>query len=128
MTHFRGISFTLTRIFDSLTEFMTQISFILIYLLAIGALRSVDYGHIVTCDIRGCKNYIGRQLARTKRDLIGWNRAHNTVHQYGRHKTAGDDFMPYVKQYKKFMMKLNPENRQELRKALKTIRQRRNAH
>ena len=71
MTHFRGISFTLTRIFDSLTEFMTQISFILIYLLAIGALRSVDYGHIVTCDIRGCKNYIGRQLARTKRDLIG---------------------------------------------------------
>jgi len=73
-------------------------------------------------------NYIGRQLARTKRDLIGWNRAHNTVHQYGRHKTAGDDFMPYVKQYKKFMMKLNPENRQELRQALKTIRQRRNAH
>jgi len=67
------------------------------------------------------------QLARTKRDLIGWNRAHNTVHQYGRHKTAGDDFMPYVKQYKKFMMKLNPENRQELRQALKTIRQRRNA-
>ena len=47
-----------------------------------------------------------QQLARTKRDLIGWNRAHNTVHQYGRHKTAGDDFMPYVKQYKKFMMKL----------------------
>ena len=74
------------------------------------------------------KNYIGRQLARTNRDLIGWNRAHNTVHQYGRHKTAGDDFMPYVKQYKKFMMKLNPENRQELRQALKTIRQRRNAH
>ena len=73
-------------------------------------------------------NYIGRQLTRTKRDLIGWNRAHNTVHQYGRHKTAGDDFMPYVKQYKKFMMKLNPENRQELRQALKTIRQRRNAH
>ena len=73
-------------------------------------------------------NNIARQLARTKRDLIGWNRAHNTVHQYGRHKTAGDDFMPYVKQYKKFMMKLNPENRQELRQALRTIRQRRNAH
>ena len=73
-------------------------------------------------------NYIARQLVRTKRDLIGWNRAHNTVHQYGRHKTAGDDFMPYVKQYKNFMLKLNPENRKELRKALKTIRQRRNAH
>ena len=71
--------------------------------------------------------YIGQQLLRQKRDLIGWNRAHNTVHQYGRHKTAGDDFMPYVKQYKKFMMKLNPKNRQELRKALKTIRQRRNS-
>ena len=67
-----------------------------------------------------------QQLLRQKRDLIGWNRAHNTVHQYGRHKTAGDS-MSYVKQYKKFIMKLNPENRQELRKALKTIRQRRNA-
>ena len=76
----------------------------------------------------GSDNYgdLEQQLLRQKRDLIGWNRAHNTVHQYGRHKTAGDA-MSYVKQYKKFMMKLNPENRQELRKALKTIRQRRNA-
>ena len=27
-------------------------------------------------------NYIGRQLARKKRDLIGWNRVHAMVHQY----------------------------------------------
>ena len=69
-----------------------------------------------------------KELIRRKRDLIGWNRVQNTVNQFVRHKTAGDDFMPYVKQYKKFMMNLNPENRQELRQALKTIRQRRNTH
>jgi len=72
-------------------------------------------------------NNIGRQLPRSKRDLIGWNRARNTVYQYGRHKTVEDDFMPYIKQYKKFMMKLNPENREEFRKALKAIKQRQNS-
>ena len=76
---------------------------------------------------RNNDQYIEQKLLRQKRDLIGWNRAQNTVNQYKRRKTAGDDSLPYVEQFKKFMMKLNSKKKQEIKKALDTIRKRQNS-
>ena len=72
---------------------------------------------------------IAEKLTRQKRDLIGWNRTQNTVNQYGRHKTAGNDKKTYGKQYKHILMELHKGSQQELekelKKAIKMIRKRR---
>ena len=61
---------------------------------------------------------IAEKLTRQKRDLIGWNRTQNTVNQYGRHKTAGNDNKTYAKQYKHILMELQEK---ELQKAIRMI-------
>ena len=61
---------------------------------------------------------IAEKLTRQKRDLIGWNRTQNTVNQYGRHKTAGNDNKTYSKQYKHILMELQEK---ELQKAIRMI-------
>ena len=72
---------------------------------------------------------IAEKLTRQKRDLIGWNRTQNTVNQYERHKTAGNDKKTYAKQYKHILMELHKGSQQELekelKKAIRMIRKRR---
>ena len=72
---------------------------------------------------------IAEKLTRQKRDLIGWNRTQNTVNQYGRHKTAGNDKKTYAKQYKQILMDMHQRSLQDLgnqlKKAIKMIRKRR---
>ena len=68
------------------------------------------------------------ELIRRKRDLIGWNRVQNTVNQFVRHKTAGDDGKTFTQQYKQIIMELHKSKQdlgKELKKAIKMIRKRR---
>ena len=70
---------------------------------------------------------IGRELVRRKRDLIGWNRTQNTLHQYLRYKNDGDDKKTYANQYKQVIMEMDKEKKQKLAKELKkAIRKKRN--
>ena len=67
-------------------------------------------------------------MIRRKRDLIGWNRVQNTVNQFVRHKTAGDDEKTFTQQYKQLIMELHKSKQdlgKELKKAIKMIRKRR---
>ena len=69
-----------------------------------------------------------KELIRRKRDLIGWNRVQNTVNQFVRHKTAGDDEKTFTQQYKQIIMELHKSKQdlgKELKKAIKMIRKRR---
>ena len=68
-----------------------------------------------------------KEMIRRKRDLIGWNRVQNTVNQFVRHKTAGDD-ETFTQQYKQIIMELHKSKQdlgKELKKAIKMIRKRR---